>query len=160
MPPGRWPRCLSIALALLYPQALVPIGAALILYVGIVWWQDRQLPLRLLRWLLAVILPADPDCRLLRDHGALQPGDGDLEQPERDRLRRRCRSCCIGFGIPLLVALPGIYRAMRRFERDGDRLMLLWLACIVIAHLSAAQCAAAFHGRHDDPDRLFCHARD
>jgi hypothetical protein len=39
----------------------------------------------------------------------------------------------IGFGIPLLVALPGIYRAIRRFERDGDRLMLLWLLCIVIA---------------------------
>jgi hypothetical protein len=39
----------------------------------------------------------------------------------------------IGFGIPLIIALPGIYRAIRRFERDGDRVMLLWLAAIVIS---------------------------
>ena len=37
------------------------------------------------------------------------------------------------FALALIVALPGIYRAIRRFERDGDRVMLLWLACIVIA---------------------------
>ncbi|MCZ2096619.1 MAG: hypothetical protein LC121_10195, partial [Anaerolineae bacterium] len=37
----------------------------------------------------------------------------------------------LGFGIPLLAALPGLYRGVRRFERDGDRLMLLWLVCIV-----------------------------
>src|SRR5664279_1437807 len=41
---SSWPLAslLSVALAFLYPQALVPIGAALILYVGIVWGQDRR----------------------------------------------------------------------------------------------------------------------
>jgi hypothetical protein len=36
-------------------------------------------------------------------------------------------------GLPLLVALPGIWRAIRRFEADGDRFMLLWLVAILIA---------------------------
>ena len=39
----------------------------------------------------------------------------------------------LGFGIPLFVALPGIIRAIRRFERDGDRLFLLWIVAAVIA---------------------------
>jgi hypothetical protein len=38
-----------------------------------------------------------------------------------------------GFALPLLVGLPAIFRALRRFERDGDRLMLLWLVCMLIA---------------------------
>ncbi len=51
---------LSVALALLYPQALVPIGAAISLYVAIIWWQNRRMPRRLVRWALAVIIPAIP----------------------------------------------------------------------------------------------------
>jgi hypothetical protein len=38
----------------------------------------------------------------------------------------------LGLGVPLLIALPGIYRAIRRFEADGDRLMLLWLGAMVV----------------------------
>jgi hypothetical protein len=34
----------------------------------------------------------------------------------------------LGYGLPLLIALPAIWRAIRRFERDGDRFMLLYLA--------------------------------
>jgi hypothetical protein len=39
----------------------------------------------------------------------------------------------VGFGLPLLIGLPAIYRSVRRFERDGDRFMLLWLICMLIA---------------------------
>ena len=39
----------------------------------------------------------------------------------------------IGLGLPLLIGLPAIVRALRRFEQDGDRFMLLWLVLIVIA---------------------------
>jgi hypothetical protein len=36
-----------------------------------------------------------------------------------------------GLGLPLIFALPGIFRAIRRFEPDGDRFMLIWLLTIV-----------------------------
>jgi hypothetical protein len=38
----------------------------------------------------------------------------------------------LGLGLPLIIALPGIYRAIRRFEPDGDRFMLLWLVAILL----------------------------
>jgi len=37
----------------------------------------------------------------------------------------------LSFGIPLVLALPGVYRAIRRFERDGDQFMLIWLLSIL-----------------------------
>jgi hypothetical protein len=33
----------------------------------------------------------------------------------------------IGFGLPLFVAIPGIWRGIRYFEQDGDRFMVVWL---------------------------------
>ncbi|MCS7072633.1 MAG: hypothetical protein NZM00_14095, partial [Anaerolinea sp.] len=39
----------------------------------------------------------------------------------------------LGLGLPLLIALPSIWRAVRRFERDGDRFMLIWLALMIVA---------------------------
>lgn len=37
----------------------------------------------------------------------------------------------LGFGIPLIIAIPGIYRGIRRFEPDGDRFMLVLLLVMV-----------------------------
>ena len=131
---ASWPLAslLSIVLALLYPQALVPISAALVLYVGSVWWKDQRIPLRLIRWLLALILPAVPIAAyyvitvMYNPAMAIWNSQNVTTSPSPPIL-------FVGFGIPLLVALPGIYRAVRRFERDGDRLMLLWLASVVVA---------------------------
>ncbi len=131
---SSWPlvSLLSIALALLYPQALIPIGAALFLYVGSVWWKERVVPMRLVRWLLALVLPAIPIAVyyvitvIYNPAMAIWNRQNVTTSPSLPLL-------LLGFGIPLLVALPAIYRAVRRFERDGDRLMLLWLASMVVA---------------------------
>jgi hypothetical protein len=41
-----------------------------------------------------------------------------------------------GLGLALLIALPGLFRALRRFDPDGDRFMLLWLGwMLVLAYL-------------------------
>ncbi|MEP7290148.1 MAG: hypothetical protein ABI835_00140 [Chloroflexota bacterium] len=123
---------LSVALALLYPQALVPLVGALVLYVGIVWWQDKRTPIRLLRWLLALTLPVIPLAAYYAITVIYNPAM-KLWNEQNVTSAPTVPELLIGFGIPLLIALPGIYRAVRRFERDGDRLMLLWLVCIVIA---------------------------
>ncbi len=131
---SAWPLAslLSIALALLYPQALVPIGGALILYVGIVGWRDQRVPLRMLRWLLALILPAVPIAGYYIITVIYNPAMA-LWNSQNQTFAPTPPELLIGLGIPLLVALPGIYRAVRRFERDGDRLMLLWLLVMVVA---------------------------
>lgn len=130
---ASWPlvSLLSIALALLYPQALVPICAGLVLYVGSVWWKDRVVPMRLIRWLLALILPAVPIAAYYVITVIYNPAMA-IWNSQNVTTSPSIPVLVVGFGIPLLVALPAIYRAVRRFERDGDRLMLMWLAFIVI----------------------------
>lgn len=123
---------LSVALAFLYPQALVPFGMALVLYIAVLWWQDKRIPVRLIRWMLAVALPAAPVAAYYVITVAYNPAM-KLWNEQNVTSAPTPLELVIGFGIPLLVALPGIYRAVRRFERDGDRLMLLWLLCIVVA---------------------------
>ncbi len=130
---SMWPLAslLSVVLALLYPQSLVPIGAALILYVAIVWWQDRRITARLLRWLLAVVLPAIPIAAYYMITIMYNPAMAEWNR-QNVTTAPSVPVLLAGFGIPLLIALPGIYRAIRRFERDGDRVMLLWLAAMLI----------------------------
>ncbi len=123
---------LSVALALLYPQALVPVGAAISLYVATIWWQTRRLPSRLVRWALAVIIPAISVAVYYMLTVIYNPAMAEWNQ-QNVTMSPPPLLLVLGFGIPLLVALPGIYRAIRRFERDGDRLFLLWVAAAVIA---------------------------
>jgi hypothetical protein len=33
----------------------------------------------------------------------------------------------LAYGVLVLLALPGLFRAVRQFEEDGDQLMLIWL---------------------------------
>ncbi|NDJ59773.1 MAG: hypothetical protein GYB67_01540 [Chloroflexi bacterium] len=128
-----WPIAgfLSVALAFLYPQALVPIGGALGLYMLIRWWQMRRIDLRGLRWLLAVILPAVPIAVYYMSVVSYNPAFAEWNAQNITPTPSPI-IMAIGFGIPLILALPGIYRAARRFERDGNRIMLLWLLAIIV----------------------------
>src|SRR5690606_18586690 len=90
------------------------------------------IPARLVRWLLALILPALPVA--VYYFLAVASNEG-LTIWNRQNVTETPPPLILiaGFGIPLLLALPGIFRAIRRFEHDGDRLILLWLACMVVA---------------------------
>ncbi len=131
---SSWPMAslLSVALALLYPQALVPVGGAIMLYIATIWWQDRHLPLRLVRWALAVIVPAIPIAVYYGLTVLYNPAMAEWNQ-QNVTSSPSPLLLVLGFGLPLLIALPGIYRVVRRFERDGDRLLLLWLVAALIA---------------------------
>lgn len=123
---------LSLALALLYPQVLVPLGLALAIYVLINAIRTRTLAPRELRWMLVVFIPAVPFALnyllvvMANPVMMIWNQQNITEAPSPPAL-------LIGLGLPLLIALPGIIRAVRRFEGDGDRLMLLWLAAMLIA---------------------------
>ncbi len=122
---------LSFALSLLFPQALVPFGAAVAAYIAAFWLQKRKITMRELRWLLVVVLPAVP---VAAYYAAIVSYNPVVAEWNRQNITAAPSplNFVLGLGVPLLIALPGIYRAIRRFEADGDRLMLLWLAAMVV----------------------------
>jgi hypothetical protein len=123
---------LSLALALLYPQALVPIGAGIGLFAAVLFLCERRLSPLLLRWLLALVLPPTPFFLYYLSIVIYNPTMAEWNS-QNVTAAPPLWALLVGFGLPLLVGLPAIYRSVRRFERDGDRFMLLWLLCIVVA---------------------------
>ncbi len=122
---------LSLALSLLYPQALLPFGLSVGLCVAVATWQTRRLPLRELRWLLVVVLPALPMAAYY--YAVVQYNPAMTEWHRQNiTLMFSPPALLVGMGVPLWIALPGIYRAARRLEPDGDRLMLLWLVTALV----------------------------
>jgi hypothetical protein len=122
---------LSAALAFLYPQALVPFAGAVLIFVGIIYGRDRHIPARILRYPIALIAPAIPMALYILMVVGANPV---MQEWNRQNVTAAPPPWvfAIGFAIPLTIGLPAIIRAARRFERDGDRFMLLWLVCIVI----------------------------
>lgn len=122
---------LSFALSLLFPQALVPFGVAVGAYIAAYWIQKRKITMRELRWLLVVVLPAVP---VAAYYAAIVSYNSVVAEWNRQNITSSPAPLIfvLGLGVPLLIALPGIYRAIRRFEADGDRLMLLWLVAMVV----------------------------
>ncbi len=130
--PGVGAALASLGLGLLYPQALVPFGGALVVYAGWHWWQKRQVIVRELSWLLVILLPAVPLAAYYAAVVIYNPAMAEwasqnvTEAPSLLEL-------LIGFVFPLIIAVPGLYRAVRQPEAHDDRFMLLWLALIVVA---------------------------
>jgi hypothetical protein len=122
---------LSVVLAVLYPQALVPIGGAVVLSVASLLVRERRVPRMVWRWMLAVILPPIPFALYYFSIVAYNPAFADWNAQNYTEAPP-IWAFALGFGLPLLVALPGIYRGIRRFERDGDRFMLLWLIGMLV----------------------------
>jgi len=117
---------ISLLLVIVLPHGWLPIASALSLYVIILVMRTRRLPLLEVTWVSLTILPALP---ILIYYAVMMSAETPLSAwiaqnriaplpPDR---------YLFGFGLPLLAALPGIWRALRYFERDGDRFMLLWL---------------------------------
>jgi hypothetical protein len=117
---------ISLFLVIVLPHGWLPIASALVLYVIILALRSRRLPLLEITWVSLTILPALP---ILIYYAMVMIAETPLSTwiaqnqiaplpPDR---------YLFGFGLPLLAALPGLWRALRYFERDGDRFMLLWL---------------------------------
>ena len=122
---------LSMLLALIQPTALVPIGGALVLYVIARWNITREFPVHELHWASMLWLPAIPFA--LYDLAVFQYIDimGEFNQ-QNQTPSPAPYLYLFGYGLLLLVAIPGLVRAVRRFERDGDQLMLLWFVVNVV----------------------------
>jgi hypothetical protein len=122
---------LSILLALIQPTALLPIGGALVLYVLVRYYLTRKIPVHELRWASMLWLPTIPfamyDAAVFHFNHIM----GEFNQ-QNQTPSPALYLYLFGYGLLLLVAIPGLVRAVRRFERDGDQLMLLWFVVNVI----------------------------
>ncbi len=116
----------SMALAVVQPQGWAPFGATLCAYIAILTVRSRQIPRREIFWALVMILPALPvlvyDLAVVQSNWAMRVWNEQNQTPSPT-----VDKYLFGFGLLLVVAIPGIWRGLRRFERDGDRLMVVWL---------------------------------
>lgn len=122
----------SLGLALIAPHALVPFAFALGLMIAIDWVINREVQIWQFRWLMMMVLPAAPIALYYFAEVRYNPVVA-VWSAQNVTLTPPPWFYFAGFGIPLLVALPGIYRAFRDFEPDGDQFMLLWLLAIFVA---------------------------
>jgi hypothetical protein len=123
---------LSVALSLLYPQSLVPLIAAVAVYVVVHSLRQKKIAVREVRWWLVLSLPALPMAAYYAALITYNPVAAEWTR-QNVTLTPSPLIMILGLGIPLLIALPGIYQAVRRFEQDGDQLMLIWLVMIIVA---------------------------
>lgn len=122
----------SIILAIIQPPALVGIGGALMAFILISSYRQREIPWHEIRWAAMILLPAFPV--LLYYMLVFQTNDMFSRFNEQNITPSpNILLTLSGYGILLILAIPGIVRAVRRFERDGDQFMLLWLVVNIIA---------------------------
>jgi hypothetical protein len=117
---------LVIGLAIVQPQGLVGILAGLCVYIMILVVRMRRIPAIEAAWTVIAILPALPFAvyylAAVRQDPAML-----VWNSQNITASPPIWAYLIGFGLILLVAIPGIWRGIRHFERDGDRFMVVWL---------------------------------
>jgi hypothetical protein len=122
---------LAILLALIQPTALVPIGGALAVYILVRYYLTHHWPVHEVRWSAMLWLPTLPfavyDFAVFRFNHIMSEFNQQNQTPSPAPYLY-----IFGYGLLLLVAIPGLVRAVRRFERDGDQFMLIWFVVNVI----------------------------
>lgn len=123
---------LGIFIAIAYPLALVP---AMIAFFGLIlahMLNNRKVVGRDFWWMLWFAVPAAPI--IIYDLAAFVYNPvtsavwsqlNRVPPPPIDGL-------LVGLLIPLVIAIPGLWRAVRRFEPDGTQFMLGWLLMMVL----------------------------
>lgn len=122
---------LSILLALIQPTALLSIGGGLILYVIARYYITREFPTHELHWASMLWLPVAPFVVYYFAVFRFNDIMGQFNE-QNQTLSPPVYLYLFGYGLLLIVAIPGLVRAVRRFERDGDQMMLLWFIVNVI----------------------------
>lgn len=133
----------SLALAVLYPPALLPLMGAFTLCVMLDWLWRRKLALHEWRWLLWGIVPALPVTAYLSAMFTSNPVVSIwLSQdyyPTYD-----IPAILVSCSLLLIAGAPALWRAVRSFERDVDRFMLFWLIALMVLGAFAPRFASHF----------------
>lgn len=127
----------GLALVFLFQEALLPIIIAVIGSMLARWVLDRKIKVFELRWSMWLIVPIFPMAAYYAT--TIQSNTAvELWLSQRPSALPSIMLTILGLGLPLLLSLPGLSRALRRFEEDGDRFMLLWLFSMIVSYLVAS----------------------
>jgi hypothetical protein len=121
----------GLLLSLVYPDALLPVALAFAGSMVARWIGHRKVTVREWRWGLWVLVPALPIVSYLLLTLVTNPAM-QTWLLQRGRDLPAVWMLPVGLGLPLLVALPGLWRGITEFEPDGDRFMLLWLLSMLL----------------------------
>lgn len=123
---------LSIIVSIVQPPAMIGVGAALVCFILISSYTNRRIPWHEVRWGSMVWLPAFPVALyyilVFRTNTIMGQFNEQNITPSPNVF-----FTFTSLSLLLFIAFPGITRAIRRFERDGDQFMLLWLILNLIA---------------------------
>lgn len=122
----------SLLLAFLYTQALLPVVIACVGILLARVLRRRDLMAVPLRWMLWLIVPALPLVAYYVTVFLYNPVVSQVWLQENLSPAPPVWMLLAGLGLPLIIAVPGIYRAIRRFEPDGNQFMLLWLLSMLL----------------------------
>jgi hypothetical protein len=148
---------LSIVLSLVSPQLVITLGSTLVAYILVRGYiltsasrkSDKykkklkesartltlfnfEFPLHEVRWASMYILPAFPVALYYIMVYQFNDTFGDFNN-QNVTDSPNIILFVFGYGLLLIVAIPGLIRAFRQFEPDGDQLMLVW----VVANITA-----------------------
>ncbi len=117
---------LTFVLSLVQPQAMVGLGAALVVYLVVHAVRDRRVPVLEVSWATLFAAPALLMAAyyyaVLRFNPVMAAWNAQISNISASPVL-----VVLAYGLLLLAGVPGIIRAVRRFEEDGDQLMLIWL---------------------------------
>lgn len=122
----------GLILVQLSPIAFLPIAIAFSVNTVLGWTADRQINRHQLSWLLWFIVPALP---VLLYYALLLQNDPIIALIWEQSMSQSPPTIgvfLLSYGILLILAIPGLYRAIRRFERDGNQFMIIWLITMVV----------------------------
>lgn len=123
---------LGLVLSFVYPQALPALMLSFIVLIGVHWYSNKALIPRDGWWLMWFIIPTLP---MLVYYGAVlaySPVVAEIWTQQNSIPAPSLPILVASIGVPLIIALPGIWRAVRRFEPDGDQFMLIWLVMMLV----------------------------
>jgi hypothetical protein len=116
----------SVVLSIAQPQALVPLAVALAAYLVVRLVRTHRAPLYEASWCVPLWFPAAPFLAyyfaITQVNPAMAAWNAQNVTPSPP-----LQYYLAAFGPLLVVALPGLGRAVRRFEPYGDQFMLTWL---------------------------------
>lgn len=122
----------SLLLVILYPQSFFPIGIAFIALLLARSIRKRKPSGQALRWILWFAVPALPLIAYYSTVFMFNPVVAQVWIQEHQSPAPPLWMLFLGLGLPLIIALPGLARAVRRFEPDGNQFMLLWLLAMLL----------------------------
>ena len=122
----------SFMLAIVYPLALIPVILTIIVILVGIRRNYRNDFSEKMRWLLWFIVPALPMLAYYVALGSYNDIVAKIWDQATDQQTPSFLVFLLTFSPLLIVAFPGLWRAARRFEPDGDQFMFVWLVLIVL----------------------------